>query len=43
MIIVDTGFWLALANRNDLYYSQAITVMVRYAARQRTNDLNFLT
>ena len=27
MIIVDTGFWLALANRNDLYHTQAITVL----------------
>lgn len=27
MIIVDTGFWLALANRNDLYHTQAVTVL----------------
>jgi uncharacterized protein len=27
MIIVDTGFWLALANRNDSYHIQATTVL----------------
>ncbi|MEH2459745.1 type II toxin-antitoxin system VapC family toxin [Nostoc sp.] len=27
MIIVDTGFWLALANRNDSYHTQAIMVL----------------
>ncbi len=27
MVIVDTGFWLALANRNDQYHAQAITVL----------------
>jgi predicted nucleic acid-binding protein len=27
MVIVDTGFWLALANRNDSYHSQAIKVL----------------
>lgn len=27
MVIVDTGFWLALANRNDEYHTQAITVL----------------
>jgi uncharacterized protein len=27
MIIVDTGFWLALANLNDSYHTQAITVL----------------
>ncbi|NJK51026.1 PIN domain-containing protein [Candidatus Gracilibacteria bacterium] len=25
MVIVDTGFWLALANQNDIYHSQATT------------------
>jgi uncharacterized protein len=27
MIIVDTGFWLALANRNDSYHTQATAVL----------------
>ncbi|MEH2251543.1 hypothetical protein [Nostoc sp.] len=27
MVIVDTGFWLALANRNDSYHTQAIMVL----------------
>ncbi len=27
MIIVDTGFWLALANRNDAHHTQAMTVL----------------
>jgi uncharacterized protein len=27
MVIVDTGFWLALANLNDSYHTQAIAVL----------------
>lgn len=27
MVIVDTGFWLALANRNDQYHTKAITAL----------------
>ncbi len=27
MVIVDTGFWLALANRNDPHHTQAIKVL----------------
>ncbi|MEH2265956.1 type II toxin-antitoxin system VapC family toxin [Nostoc sp.] len=27
MIIVDTGFWLGLANRHDSYHTQAIMVL----------------
>lgn len=27
MVIVDTGFWLALANRNDPYHTKAITAL----------------
>lgn len=29
MIIVDTGFWLALANRQDHYHSQAIQALTQ--------------
>jgi uncharacterized protein len=27
MVTVDTGFWLALANRNDSYHQKAVTVL----------------
>ncbi|MGI2906747.1 type II toxin-antitoxin system VapC family toxin [Tolypothrix sp. VBCCA 56010] len=27
MVIVDTGFWLALANRNDSYHQKTVTVL----------------
>lgn len=27
MVIVDTGFWLALANQNDRYHAQATTAL----------------
>jgi hypothetical protein len=30
MIIVDTGFWLALADRKDIYHQQAKAVLKRY-------------
>ena len=29
MIIVDTGFWLALANRQDSYHAQATTALAK--------------
>jgi hypothetical protein len=29
MILVDTGFWLALANRNDSYHAQATTALAK--------------
>lgn len=31
MIIVDTGFWVALANRNDKYHEKSKDCLARYS------------